>query len=409
MKKITIAILCISIILTMFSSCDGSTDAQKEVNYDPIIEEYSQESVDSFPDRITNFGLALLKSIDDGESNVLVSPLSVYFALAIATEGASGDTLSEMENVLGMEKNDITAALSLYLKEMFSVEDNALSVSNAVWLRGDSYTVKPTERFTEILERNYNAEIFVSPMNEKTLSKINSWVKENTANRIRKALDSLSLDASAYIVNALCFDGKWSEPYSESSVSDGIFTDYAGRQQKVKYMMSAETGYIETDLGVGFKKSYVGERYAFIAIVPKDGNSLSELIASIDETVIANIIKDNFKADVYTKMPKFTVFGDVELGETLKELGIKRAFEMGDGFSELSPDGQMCLSRIIHKTYIKVHEEGTEAGAVTVIEAPGNAYGAEPKTVYLDRPFVYGIVDVESGIPVLLGTMNHVE
>lgn len=409
MKKIISFALCLVLVLSVFSACKGGED-KSDIKYDPILDGYSEVNVDAFPECVTDLGLKLITKADNGKSNVLVSPLSAYFALAMVSEGASGETLSELEVPLGMENNNVTAAISLYLKEILSEErETALSIANALWLRSGKDGAKPTSRFIDIMERNYMATVFRSPMNSDTVYKMNSWVKEKTSNRIKKVIEKTDPEAYAYIVNAISFDSKWEEQYKVTDVRDGIFTDSEGREQKVKFMSSTEKDYIETDLGIGFKKAYEGERYSFIAIMPKEEYSISELLASLDSETLCRVIRESNGQSVMTMLPKFTVNGELDLAKSLKELGVNKAFEMGDGFSELSPDGQMCLSRIIHKTYVKVYEEGTEAGAVTVIEAPGSAYGAEPKTVYLDRPFVYGIVDVESGIPVLLGTMNHVE
>lgn len=217
-----------------------------------------------------------------------------------------------------------------------------------------------------------------------------------------------------YLINALAFDAEWSETYKKYQVREGDFTKEDGTVQKADFMYSTEHSYLEDDRATSFVKYYKGGRYAFVALLPKDGVSLSQYISSLTGDALHDLLNEPAYTTVYTSIPKFESEYSVEMSEILKAMGMTSAFDPATAdFTDLgySTAGNIYINRVLHKTYISVEEEGTKAAAVTAVE-PGDGAAIEqeePKEVYLDRPFMYMLIDCENNIPFFIGTMMDVD
>ena len=223
-------------------------------------------------------------------------------------------------------------------------------------------------------------------------------------------LDRIPKEAVMYLVNALAFDAKWAEPYESPQVSGGNFFLENGETRLVDYMHAKEREYLENELAVGFVKPYAGGKYAFAALLPKEGVSLDALVESLDGAALQRLLRGRSSETVFTSLPKFETDYATELSAVLQEMGMVLPFdEYRADFTDLgtSEAGNIFISRVIHKTYISVAEEGTRAGAATVVEmTEGEAFVEDPKQVYLDHPFVYLLIDTETCLPLFLGVLR---
>lgn len=355
--------------------------------------------------------------------NSLVSPLSVLIALAMAENGAEGETLSQMRSVIsnGMETETLNEYLALYLSTLPGSEAAKLNIANSVWFReapevftsGGKQMFTPNEAFLKKNADNYNADIFSSPFDETTIKAINDWVNEKTDGTIEKILEEISPYSIMYLVNALLFEAEWADKYLDGSVTEGTFTAIGGEERKVQMMHDMGNSYIENADFTGFMRSYADRRFGFVALLPKEGEDLYECIDRLTGKELANIVKQNNGDWCNTTMPKFAFDYNIDLADTLIKMGMENAFDPyaaefdGIGKSEFE---KIHISRVIHKTHIKVDQIGTKAGAVTLIEFDfGCAFPeSEPKEVVLDRPFVFVIYDFEANIPVFIGTVTDI-
>jgi serpin B len=359
---------------------------------------------------LADFAVRLFKASEENGKNTLISPLSVLCALAMTANGAKGETRAQMESVLGMSAEELNFYIYSYMKNLPQGEKYKLSLANSIWFTDD-------ERFTvnqDFLQTNadyYGADIFKAPFNKQTCKDINTWVKNKTDGMIPEILDEIPAEAIMYLVNALAFDAEWAEIYKETAVNDGIFTKEDGAKQSVTFMYGEESRYLEDEKATGFIKYYKDGKYAFVALLPNEGVSVSEYVASLDGESLSKMLGSAEIVPVNTCIPKFETEYEVEMSEILKEMGMPDAFDSDKAdFTGLgtSSVGNIYISRVIHKTFISVDEKGTKAGAATAVEvAPGAAPPAEePKSVILDRPFLYFIVDTRLGLPVFAGAMN---
>ena len=416
-KKTRISLVIISLLLVCAMAVN-LTGCTMKVQAKDLMEGITPNNVDALDDLssqnadVTDFAIRLFKASNENGKNTLISPLSVLCALAMTANGAEEETLAQMEEVLGMTTDELNLYLYSYMKNLPQGDKYKLSLANSIWFTED-------ERFTvnqDFLQTNadyYGADIYKAPFDKQTLKDINNWVKQNTDGMIPEILDQIPPEAIMYLVNALAFEAEWSEIYEKHQVKDGEFTKEDGTKQDVKFMYGSEGTYFEDEKATGFMKRYKGGKYAFVAMLPNEGVSVSEYIASLDGESLNALLANPQYATVRTSIPKFETEYKVEMSDILQSMGMTEAFDMYNADFEglgTSTGGNIYISRVLHKTFISVGEKGTKAGAATIVEMKDGAAAepTEPKEVYLDRPFVYMLVDCENNIPFFIGTMMDV-
>ena len=355
----------------------------------------------------TDFALRLFRAGASEKENTLVSPLSVLCALAMTANGANGTTLSQMEETLGLDRMKLNAFFRKYMAALTEEKTPVLHLANSVWFTSDN-------RFTanrDFLQTNadfYGSDVYQAPFDDSTVADINEWIKEKTDGMIPAILNQIPKNAVMYLVNALAFDAKWEKAYSENQIGQGEFTTAEGTTCTVDYLCCEENAYLEDENATGFVKYYEGGRYAFAAMLPNEDVSIKEYLASLDGKALQAMLTAPQQEAVETALPKFETSWSSELSELLVSMGMDVPFdEDAADYSKLgtSTGGNICINRVLHKTYLAVDENGTRAGAATVVEMTDKAAVVEPKEVYLTRPFVYFLFDCQTGIPIFIGTM----
>ena len=410
MKKLIALILLLTMAANVVS-CSMQVRAKNLMDGITPNEIAAAESLSEQNPAVTDFAVRLFKASEESGKNTLISPLSVLCALAMTANGAKEETLAQMESVLGMTKDELNIYLYSYMKKLPNGEKYKLSLANSIWFTNDeSFTVN--RDFLQTNADYYGADIYKSPFDQKTCKEINKWVEDNTDGMIPEILDEINSEAVMYLVNALAFDAEWAKIYRESSVKYGKFTKEDGSEQNVELMYNTENVYLEDDNASGFMKYYKDGKYAFVALLPNEGVSVSEYISSLDGKSLSEMLANAQIATVRTCVPKFETEYDVNMSEILAKMGMPDAFDSDKAdFTGLgtSSVGNIYISRVIHKTFISVDEKGTKAGATTAVEMmPESAPPTDIKKVYLNRPFVYMLVDCENNIPFFIGTMMDV-
>ena len=359
-----------------------------------------------------DFALNLLRaSVDEtsGEST-LVSPLSVLYALAMAENGAGGETLAQMEQVTGMSADELTDTLQAYLLRA-DADDSPLSLANSVWLR-DSEGLAVEDSFLETCGGRLGAQVFSAPFDDSTVADVNAWINEKTHEMIPNMLDRISDGTQLLLVNALAFEGAWEEPFDSALVTPDTFTSEDGTERDVDMMHSTEGTYLEGELATGFAKPYEGYDYLFVGLLPAEGVTVAELLEDLDGEGLSELLEPVDNAVVQVGLPKFTGSHEVELSDALRALGMTDAFEEGVAdFTRMgsSDAGPLYVGGVLHKTFIDVDEKGTRAAAATAVAMDGADAPIEEepevKEVILDRPFVYLILDQATMTPVFTGTV----
>lgn len=413
MKRNLLRLSCLTLALLLLTGCGGETAALRSLTENLRSQAPAPEPVtETQAEALTAFSLDLLRENWTGE-NLLLSPLSVLSALGMTANGAGGETLTQIETVLGLPAEELNGTLSAWAAGLPRDEDCRVDLANSLWLRDDgSFTA--SQDFLQTVTDWYGAGVFPAAFDSGTLRDINGWVEQNTHGMIPEIIQEIPDEAVLYLINALALESEWETVYREDQVrEDRIFTGSDGREQPVTLMYADEGLYLEDEHAQGFLKPYKGGRWAFAALLPEEGMGLADYAASLTGERLYEILSGAQEALVYTAIPKFQCEYGAELSDSLKALGMTDAFDWKSAdFAAMgsSSNGPLYISKVLHKTFISVDERGTTAGAATAVamDAGGAAPGVVPE-VYLERPFLYLLVDLETNLPAFIGAVTTME
>ncbi|MBR2259224.1 MAG: serpin family protein [Blautia sp.] len=344
------------------------------------------------------------------DENILISPDSILTAMAMAENGAAGATLKEMEAALGnVPATQLGSFLSSLHQRLSGSSAFTYRPANSIWYKKGSVTLK--KAYLNKMKQNFQADIYAAPFDATTVKKINNWVSEKTNGKIPSIINRLNSMDLVVLVNAVYFKGAWAEPFMTSTKR--AFTKASGQKQKVEMMSGEENNFVSINGAKGFVKTYRGGKIAFMALLPPKGTSVKEYVSKLTGEALIKGYKNKATKNVVvkTRMPEFSYDYSASMLTSLKKLGIKKAFSNNADFSKMSKTG-MRIDDVIHKAHIEVNKEGTEAAAATVVIYPATSVGPNPdevvKTVYLNRPFVYALIDVKTGTPLFIGAVNSI-
>lgn len=369
-------------------------------------ESASKAPDDEFKAAASSFAAELFKDNYSKGKTTLVSPLSVLTALALAQNGAQGNTLAQFEQALGgLDRDTLNAYMRAYCD--FLTESDELKIANSVWTDSGA---EAKRAFLQKAVDSYSAQLFSAPLSDpKTVESINSWVKKNTDGMIPKIIEKADRYAVMMLVNAIAFDAKWETPYKRSDIERLEFTSYSGSKKKTDFMCSTENIYLKDGGAVGFMKPYKNGRFAFAALLPDENTGIDDYVASLSGDKLMKIFSSAKRGnEVNVKMPKFRAEYSTQLIDTLKKMGVKDAFDNKTAdFSSLVENRDAYIATVVHKTFIEVDEKGTRAAASTLVGADTMSL-MEPYSVCLNRPFVYMIVDTETNLPLFIGVQTEI-
>ncbi len=373
MKK-TLFLSALAVILIL--SVAVSSVLVPAVSYVPTAHTESTETTGS-----VDFPLELLRKCYSEGENIIVSPLCASASMAAAGLGASGDTRTQLENVL-CSGGDLNLYAS-FLGSAMSDSDCVLSV----WVSDDGrFTLDGS--YADSVKDNFSAKVFSADFGT-ALDSMNGWVQSATDGRIESIIDDIPPEAVMYILSALAFDGEWTVPYSSEKVTEGEFTGSDGTVYTASFMNSVENVYLESDNCTGFAKPYSDGSY-FVALLPDEGVSVSAMLASLDSKAFGQIMSGAQQKSVTAILPKFEAESRLSLVNAMISMGAEDAFskEKAD-FSAMGSDALYITDFLLNCT-LSVDESGTTAGAASGIEV--SLKGMPSVSVVLNRPFAYFIV-----------------
>lgn len=411
-RRIISVTLTMMLLVTMVLST-GCTNRVQAIECTKDIVPSDVEEISDYTEgnkAATEFAVNLFKASSTDGKNSLVSPLSVMSALAMTANGADGETLKEMEKVLGMSVGNLNKYLYSYIKNLPQGEKYKFSVANSIWIN-QAGGLTPNQQFLQTNVDYYDAVVYKTEFDKQAVKDINNWVSKNTDKMIKKIVDDVAHNQVMYLINAVAMDAQWQEVYESSDVRKGTFTLADGTEKKVDFMYSSEGKYLADDYAKGFIKYYKERKYAYVALLPDADIPLDDYVDKLTGEYISDLLNNAENTSVKTCIPKYKMEYNIGMTSALMNMGIKYAF-MGDkaDFSKLgtSSNGNVYIDEVQHKTYVEVYEQGTKAGAVTMVGMKDGAAPMEVKEVHLNRPFVYMIIDCEHNIPVFMGTMHDV-
>lgn len=413
-------VICFALSLLLLCSlggCGRPADYE-ELSAQPIVlsDETMSEQEDKFPtiyEALSQFGLTLLKgSREQTETSTLVSPLSVALALSMAANGAGGDTLAQFEEVLGGGENldALNAACSTLIQAYKDLGGSTeSSFANSLWTDPEGAI---SEEFIGRCQGIFDAQVISAQLfDSEIIQALNGWVSDHTDKQISDIIsDPFEEDTAILLVNALYLKNTWETEFDPDDTVERGFTHEDGSLEYMDFLRHGEVRlpYLETDAAQGVLLPYDDGRLSFFALMPREGAGFDEWLDSLDRAALARLLQSPEDTQFQSlTLPKFEKQWQGDLQAVLAELGLDLAFDPTQAdFSQLGdyPAGYF-ISQAIHAAKIEVNEEGTKAAAATVVV---NDTGTDtpPDGLILDfnRPFLYGIVDMENGVPLFLGT-----
>ncbi len=365
------------------------------------------------------FAFDLLHQIraDEPGENIFYSPHSISIALAMAYGGASGGTYDEMGEVLRftLDEDDLHRAfnaldLDLATRGDVDVEEGdppTLRVLNATW---GQYDYPFSDSYLDKLAVNYGAGLravdFISEPEENRL-RINEWVEEKTEGRIEDLLPEEAIDSLTRLVltNAIYFLAGWEYPFDEDVTDDRPFTLADGTTIDAPIMRQNEVfGFYQGDQTRAASLPYVGGDLSFIALKPADPADFDTWADGLDQAHFDAVIDGLSNSQGTVSLPKFELEGDYDLKGLFESMGWTNYHELA-GMVEEGFHDELEISAILHKSFISLDEEGTEAAAATAVIIRDGSAPQDPIAMAFDRPFIYAIYDHPTDSILFLGEM----
>lgn len=342
----------------------------------------------------------------DKNKNALISPLSIQLVLAMAFNGADGETKKEFEKLMGeITVEELNKYLYNYIK---TLDNDQLNITNSIWIRNG---FKIQNDFLKANKSYYSSDVYGADFNAKTIEDINNWASDKTDNMIKELLSDDSLDKDKYsvmcLVNALLLDANWAKEYLGSDDTQE-FTNITGEKKTVQTLITTLKSFFDDGDATGFKKELEGGKFSFVAMLPNEDIHINDYINSLTGKKLLNTLNNPQEIYTHTKMPEFCYeYNGSKIKESLHNLGIRLAFDPKNAdFSKIAPE--VSIDKFIHKTKISVNEVGVKAASASAAIAIHNGIIPCEAQVIIDRPFVYMIIDNKTNLPIFIGTVMDV-
>jgi serpin B len=362
------------------------------------------------------FTTASYQQLMGGEANLILSPFNIATALSMALAGARGQTAEEIQSVLRLHYDpsydSALGALLADLAKAGNTGDNQLHTANGLWVQ-KGFAIQPA--FENTLANNYRAPL--TPLDflanaEAARSRINRWTEEQTQQKIKDLLPPGSLDAQTRLVltSAIYFYGKWQDPFVTTRTQPAPFTLPAGATVEAGFMnQTAHFGYAETPSAQILEMRYAGEEIAFDVLLPKTPTGLPGLEKSLTPENLTGWLGALTTRNVQVSLPKFRVESEFSLRKELSSMGMPTAFTNKADFSGIDPKRGLAISAVVHKAFVDVSEQGTEAAAATGITMRTTAMRMPEQAVVFraDHPFLFVIRDTRAGVVLFIGRLMN--
>ena len=361
----------------------------------------------------TAFAFDLYSQLRSQEGNFFLSPYSISTALAMTRGGARGETAAQMAKAmhfdLAQEKlHPAFAALESGLNAVQQKGQVKLAVANSLWPQ-KGHVFLPA--YLDLCRINYG--VAVKPLDfagatESARQTINAWVEDKTNRKIQELIKPGILDATTrlVLVNAIYFKGNWSSQFDKQLTKPGPFHVSAGKTVETPMMQATkEFRYAESPEAQALELSYAGNDLSMLVLLPRDANNLAAFERSLSPDKLYAWIRSLRSREVQLWLPKFKTTSEFSLNQTLAALGMTDAFTPRADFSGMDGTTDLFISAVIHKAFVEVNEEGTEAAAATAVVMKLSAVHIpeEPVVFRADHPFLFLIRDNRTGSILFLG------
>lgn len=416
MKKTYVLISIMMIFNLLISACGGTqaniTQSNINRNKNPSTRE---NDIKILVDGNNSFALNIYQSLRAQSGNLILSPFSISLALAMTYAGAHGETESQMAQTLHflpqeqLHPSFNQLDLNLQKENINSNKEQEplqIKIANSIWAE---QTFGFLKEFLDTLALNYGAGIYLSDFinnAEPTRQEINNWVSDKTQEKIQNLIPegSLNPDTRMVLVNAIYFKADWLDQFDAEDTFNHPFNLLDGTQVDVPMMSQGMyIPYIQEDGYQAIQLPYAGETVVMNIIIPDEGK-FEEVESSLNYEMLTDIFGNMNQTSMFLRMPKFQFESAFSLSDVLKELGMTNAFDRNKAdFSGMTGKKDLFISEVIHKAFVAVDEEGTEAAAATAVIMETTGAAMYDMTLVIDHPFIFLIRDLESGQILFIG------
>ena len=411
MKSYITYIIVILISVCTFPSCEESEPDKKEI---PKITLNKKSAEIIKADQA--FGFELFREVYTlcEENNIMISPLSVSYALGMTYNGAAGTTLQAFNDVLHfgeLTTEEVNESYKDLMDQLLHLDDQVeFSIANSIWYR---LGFQVLSEFIKTNKDYFDAEVkeidFTDP---QTVEVINQWIEDKTNGKIQDMLDFIPGNAVMYLINAIYFNAQWKYEFDKGDTYLGDFNLEDGAKHLADFMrVTGDFVYTSNEDFTAVELPYGDRTFSMVVMLPSMENEVSDLVANLDVAHWDSWFDNSKLTGVQIDLPKFKYeFKDL-LNDPLKNIGLGVAFsEFEADFTRINPDGNLFISRVIHQTFIDVQEEGTEAAAATIVEISYSSIGGGSAIYFkADKPFLYLIKENSSGAIVFIGKVGKPE
>ncbi len=421
MKNYIPHIFVILLSACIFPSCEKSEPIQRET---PTITLNKKAAEIIEADKA--FGFELFREVYtlSEEDNIMISPLSVSYALGMTYNGAAGTTLQAFNDVLhfgDLTTQEVNESYKDLMDQLLNLDEKVeFSIANSIWYRL-GFQVLP--EFIKTNKDYFDAAVkeidFTDP---QTVEVINQWIESNTNGKIKDMLDFIPGDAVMYLINAIYFNATWKYEFVKKDTYQGDFNLADGTRHQAEYMrVSGNFQYTSNEDFTAVELPYGDSTFSMVVMLPSPrsgvmlpspGDEVSDLVAKLDGAHWDSWFEDSRFTGVQVDLPKFKYDFKELLNDPLVNLGLGVAFSENEAdFTRINPDGNLFISRVIHQTFIDVQEEGTEAAAATIVEISLTSTGGGGSPIHFkaDKPFLYLIKENSTGTIVFMGKVGKPE
>lgn len=406
--------LLLSMLLCLpFTACNDDVEEQSILpTMQPIeLNATEKEMAAQQGDFASTLSLELYRKLGEKTDNWLVSPFSLQCALGMLSNGANGETHDEILYALGLSQysqEEVNAYFKKLIEGLHTV-NSAITVktANSVW---GNAGVPLKEDFQKMNIENYSAMVSQLDFSDPSaVDQINAWCNQTTEGLIPSILEEVNPTATVYLLNSLYFKARWESEFAPEKTQEGDFNTSSGKVVKADFMQTQRmAAYVENEWFTSTSLSYQNDSYVMRLILPQPEISIDQVLQALSESD-ENLWKNTILADINLKMPRFALENKLDLVSTLQALGMKKAFTNGADFSSMS-DISTYISLVQQATRLKVDEEGSEGAAVTVIEGYLSdlmrPLPEEEVDFFLDRPFLFQIIESSTGTVLFMGQVG---
>jgi serine protease inhibitor len=396
-------------VLFFFQSCGNQQDCDCDI---PELRSVTAEEA-IIIEAANDFSFDIFARVNasDPDENLFISPLSISTALSMTTNGAVGETKEGIKNTLhqnALTDDEMNAAYKSLSGFLTNLDPKVvMQLANSNWYK-DAYDIRSS--FRDVLQDYYDAEVKPADFSDPgSRDLINGWIEDKTNGKIKEMIDQIPASAVMYLINAIYLKATWQYQFEKEKTDkqDFYLRDGSSVRTDLMYSEGVKANAYFNDAYQYAELPYGNGQFVFSVFMPDQPEKIDDFVQNLDVTQMNDMIKaaDTGTFEVY--LPKFKIEYKILLNDVLTAMGMEQSFGTDADFSNLfDEDLALCISRVLHQSFIEVDEEGTEAAAATVVEVIESSMpGSDPTVILINKPFAFFVREKHSNTILFAGKM----